>query len=47
MPQVDPVQKEIADVEAQLANLRMPKIPLCSEEQLKAVSDKAMQAGME
>ena len=25
----------------------MPKIPLCSEEQLKAVSDKTMQAGME
>ena len=46
-PEVDPVQKEIADPEAQLAKLRMPKIPLCSEEQLKAVSDKAMQARME
>ena len=46
-PQVDSVQKEIANLEAQLANLRMPKVPLCSEEQLKAVSDKAMQAGME
>ena len=46
-PKVDPVQKEIADLEAQLAKLRMPKIPLCSEEQRKAVSDKAMQAGME
>ena len=47
VPEVDPVQKEIADLEAQLARLRMPKIPLYSEEQLKAVSDKAMQAGME
>ena len=47
VPQVDPVQKEIADLEAQLAKLGMPKILLCSEEQLKAVSDKAMQAGME
>ena len=46
-PEVDPVQKEIADLEAQLAELRMPKIPLCSEEQLKAVRDKAMQTGME
>ena len=46
-PQVDPVQKEIVDVEAQLAKLTMPKIPLCSEEQVKAVSDKALQAGME
>ena len=47
MPEVDSVQKEIADLEAQLAKLRMPKIRLCSEEQLKAVSDKAMRAGME
>ena len=47
VPGVDPVQKEIAGLEAQLAKLRMPKIPLCSEEQLKAVSAKAMQAGME
>ena len=47
VPEVDPVQKEIANLEAQLAKLRMPKIPLCSEEQLKAGSDKAMQAGME
>ena len=47
VPEVDPVQKEIADLEAQLAKLRMPKIPFCSEEQIKAVSDKAMQAGME
>ena len=46
-PDVDPLQKEIADLEAQLAKLQMPKIPLCSEEQLKAISDKAMQAGME
>ena len=46
-PKVDPVQKEIADLEAHRAKLRMPKIPLCLEEQLKAVSDKAMQAGME
>ena len=46
-PEVDPIQKDIADLEAQRAKLRMPKIPLCSEEQLKAVSDKAMQAGME
>ena len=46
-PDVDPLQKEIADLEAQLAKLRMPKIPLCSEEQLKAVSDKVMQTGME
>ena len=34
-------------MEAQLVCLRMPKIPLCSDEQLKAVSDRAMQAGME
>ena len=47
VPEVDPVQKEIADVEAQLAKQRMPKVLLCSEEQLKAVSDKAMQAGLE
>ena len=47
VPGVDPVQNEIADLEAQVAKLRMPKIPLCSEEQVKAVSDKAMQAGME
>ena len=44
---MDPVQKEIADLEAQLAKLRMPKIPLCFEKQLKAVSDMAMQTGME
>ena len=47
VPEVDPVQKEIADLEAQLAKQRMPKVLLCSEEQLKAVSDKAMQAGLE
>ena len=41
------MQKEIAELEAQLVKLRMPKIPLCSEEQLKAVSGKAMHAGME
>ena len=41
------MQKEITDLEAQLPRLRMPKIPGCSEEQLKAVSDRAMQAGME
>ena len=41
------MQKQIADLEAQLAKLRMSKIPLCSEEQLKAVSDRAIQAGME
>ena len=29
---VDPVQKEIADLEAQLARIRMPKIPLYSDE---------------
>ena len=46
-PEVDPVQKKIANLEAQLAKLRMPKIPLCSEEHLKAASDKATQAGME
>ena len=44
---VGPVQKEIADLEAQLARLRMPKIPLCSDEQLRAVSDRAMQAEIE
>ena len=27
-PEVDPVQKEIADLEAKIAKLRMPKIPL-------------------
>ena len=42
-----PYKKKIADLEAELAKLRMPKIPLCSEEQLKAVSDKAMHTGME
>ena len=43
----DPVQKEIADLEAQLARLRTAKIPLCSDEQLRAVGDKAMQTGIE
>ena len=46
-PDVDPVQKAIADLESSLAKLGMPKIPLCSEEKLKAVIDKAMQTGME
>ena len=36
------MQKGIADLEAQLAGLRMSKVPLCSEEQLKAVSDRGM-----
>ena len=44
---MDLVQKEFADLVAQLAKLRMPKIPLCLEEQVKAVSDKALQTGME
>ena len=47
VPKVDPMQKEIADLEAQLAIMQMLKIPFCSEEQLKVVSDNAMQAGME
>ena len=46
-PKVEPVKKENMDLEAQLAQLRMPKILLCSVEQLKAVSDWAMQAAME
>ena len=41
------MQKEITELEAELARLRMLKILPCSDEQLKAVTDRAMQSGLE
>ena len=37
----DPVSKEIEELEARLLQLRAPKIPLCTPEQIRLMADRA------